>query len=137
MTADQVEATGVATVHLGDAHPLGLCGRLQPPHARLVTWGRLDTAWVRERLPYPVFPVVVRQSPDPSLPSLPRRLEPPALDDGPHLSYAIQWFLFAGMALTFALVEGLVEYLLARYITIILERQLKSVEFLKLIRRDA
>jgi DNA repair protein RecO (recombination protein O) len=29
-----------------------------------------------------------------------------------------------------------VEYLLARYITIILERQLKSVEFLKLIRRE-
>ena len=28
-----------------------------------------------------------------------------------------------------------VEYLLARYITVILERQLKSVEFLKLIRR--
>jgi DNA repair protein RecO (recombination protein O) len=34
-------------------------------------------------------------------------------------------------------VHGEVEYLLARYITIILERQLKSVEFLKLIRRDA
>ena len=67
-----------------------------------VTWGRLDTAWVRERLPYPVFPVVVRQSPDPALPGLPRRLEPPALDDGPHLSYAIQWFLFAGMAVAFA-----------------------------------
>ena len=28
-----------------------------------------------------------------------------------------------------------VEFLLARYITLILERQLKSVEFLKLIRR--
>jgi DNA repair protein RecO (recombination protein O) len=32
--------------------------------------------------------------------------------------------------------QGEVEYLLARYITIILERQLKSVEFLKLIRRE-
>jgi DNA repair protein RecO (recombination protein O) len=34
-------------------------------------------------------------------------------------------------------VHGEVEYLVARYITHILERQLKSVEFLKLIRRDA
>ena len=32
--------------------------------------------------------------------------------------------------------QGEVEYLLARYITILLERQLKSVEFLKLIRRE-
>jgi DNA repair protein RecO (recombination protein O) len=32
--------------------------------------------------------------------------------------------------------QGEVEYLLSRYITILLERQLKSVEFLKLIRRE-
>ncbi len=31
--------------------------------------------------------------------------------------------------------QGEIEFLLARYITLILERQLKSVEFLKLIRR--
>ena len=30
---------------------------------------------------------------------LPRRWPPPALDDGPHLSYAIQWFSFALIAL--------------------------------------
>jgi cytochrome oxidase assembly protein ShyY1 len=46
--------------------------------------------------------VVVRQTPDPSLPRSPRRLPAPELDDGPHLSYAIQWFLFAGMAVAFA-----------------------------------
>jgi surfeit locus 1 family protein len=27
------------------------------------------------------------------------RLPPPALDEGPHLSYAIQWFSFAAIAL--------------------------------------
>jgi cytochrome oxidase assembly protein ShyY1 len=32
----------------------------------------------------------------------PRRLEPPPVDEGPHLSYAIQWFLFAGLAAAFA-----------------------------------
>jgi cytochrome oxidase assembly protein ShyY1 len=26
------------------------------------------------------------------------RLEVPALDEGPHLSYAIQWFFFAAVA---------------------------------------
>jgi cytochrome oxidase assembly protein ShyY1 len=26
--------------------------------------------------------------------SVPRRLEPPVLDEGPHLSYSVQWFLF-------------------------------------------
>ena len=30
---------------------------------------------------------------------LPRRWPPPTLDDGPHLSYAIQWFSFAVIAL--------------------------------------
>lgn len=30
---------------------------------------------------------------------LPRRWPPPAFDDGPHLSYAIQWFSFAVIAL--------------------------------------
>jgi cytochrome oxidase assembly protein ShyY1 len=31
--------------------------------------------------------------------STPARVAPPALDDGPHLSYAIQWFSFAAIAL--------------------------------------
>jgi surfeit locus 1 family protein len=40
-------------------------------------------------------PYVLQQSgPDPAR-GLPRRWPPPALDDGPHLSYAVQWFSFA------------------------------------------
>ena len=34
----------------------------------------------------------------------PIRLPPPRLDDGPHLSYAIQWFAFAAIALAGAVV---------------------------------
>ena len=30
---------------------------------------------------------------------LPRPVEPPALDEGPHLSYAVQWFLFTAIVL--------------------------------------
>lgn len=66
------------------------------------TWQRLDLAALRRLLPYPILDVYLLQLPDGSLPALPRRLEPPPLDDGPHLSYAIQWFAFATIALVFA-----------------------------------
>jgi surfeit locus 1 family protein len=45
------------------------------------------------------LPFVIQvEGPDPSR-GLPRRWPPPAFDDGPHLSYAIQWFSFALIAL--------------------------------------
>lgn len=62
---------------------------------RSVTWRGLDRDALRARLPFPVAEVWVLQTPDSALPPWPRRMEPPALDDGPHLSYAIQWFAFA------------------------------------------
>jgi surfeit locus 1 family protein len=71
-------------------------------HAAGTTWARLDLAALRQRLPYPVLPTVIRQTPDSTVPRLPRRLEPPALSEGPHLNSAIQWFLFAGMSAAFA-----------------------------------
>jgi surfeit locus 1 family protein len=69
-----------------------------------ITWARLDREALAGLLPYPVMPFALLQSPDPTLPSLPRRLTPPPLDDGPHLNYAIQWFLFAALAAGFAVV---------------------------------
>jgi surfeit locus 1 family protein len=65
------------------------------------TWARLNRGALAAELPYRVFPFYIRQAPD-SGPSFPRRLDTPALDDGPHLNYAIQWFAFAGLALIFA-----------------------------------
>lgn len=59
-----------------------------------ITWRRLDRA-MGHALPYPLYPVFVMQQDDPSLPRWPRRLDPPVLDEGPHESYAIQWFAFA------------------------------------------
>jgi surfeit locus 1 family protein len=64
-----------------------------------LTWGRLDLADVRARLSYPVRDFAILQTPDSSLPHYPVRLEPASLDDGPHLSYAVQWFGFAVTAL--------------------------------------
>ena len=40
-------------------------------------------------------PFILQQSGTAAPRGLPRRWPPPALDDGPHLSYAIQWFSFA------------------------------------------
>ncbi len=64
----------------------------------LETWRRLDLASIRARLPYPVSAVyIMADSPATASPA-PRRSRPPALDDGPHLNYAIQWFAFASIA---------------------------------------
>jgi surfeit locus 1 family protein len=71
------------------------------------TWRGLDRDALRARLPFPVAAVWVLQTPDPALPLWPRRMEPPALDDGPHLSYAIQWFAFALIGLVGAAVVAL------------------------------
>ena len=71
-------------------------------HDGRTTWHRLDLAALRARLPYAVLSVYIKQSPDSGLPQFPRREELPPMDDGPHLSYAVQWFLFAGMAVAFA-----------------------------------
>jgi cytochrome oxidase assembly protein ShyY1 len=48
-------------------------------------------------LPYPLLPAFVLQLPEQgrTFEQLPWRSEPIALDEGSHLSYAIQWMLFA------------------------------------------
>ncbi len=72
-----------------------------------LTWRRVDLRALRERLPYPVANFLVLQTPDSSLPRLPRRDAIPLLDDGPHLSYAVQWFSFAITALVVGSLIGL------------------------------
>jgi surfeit locus 1 family protein len=68
------------------------------------TWTRLDLEALGKRMPYQLAPIYIRQSPDTALPRFPRRLDPLPIDDGPHLSYAIQWFAFAVMAVVFGAV---------------------------------
>lgn len=70
------------------------------------TWRRIDLAAVRRQLGYPVSPLLALQLPDPSLPATPRRDPPALLDDGPHLSYAVQWFSFALTALVIGTIVG-------------------------------
>jgi surfeit locus 1 family protein len=58
----------------------------------------LSTRAVRDLLPYPVAALYL-VSQDSTADGTPVRLTMPALDNGPHLSYAIQWFAFAAIAL--------------------------------------
>ena len=86
----------------GIALPISPAGGGAPlQRAGQTTWARLDFTALRDTLPYPVSPFYILQSPDSTLPRFPRRLDPPVLDDGPHLSYAIQLFAFAIMAIVF------------------------------------
>jgi surfeit locus 1 family protein len=85
----------------GIALPLDTAGGVPLRRGSLTTWARLERGALAAQLPYRVFPVYIRQAPD-SGPSFPRRLDAPALDDGPHLNYAIQWLAFAVLALVFA-----------------------------------
>lgn len=64
-------------------------------------WRELDAARLARTLPYHVEPYYVVVLPDgkPPVPSEIARLSPPPLDEGPHKSYAIQWFSFAAIAL--------------------------------------
>lgn len=60
----------------------------------------VDIGRVQDSVPYPLLPFIIQETPAlrPSDRPIARRLfrwPAPALDDGPHLSYAIQWFSFA------------------------------------------
>jgi cytochrome oxidase assembly protein ShyY1 len=68
--------------------------------------GRLDVEGIRSTLPYPVLPLAIQLTeqdrPQPS--ELPVPIPPEELSEGPHLSYAIQWFTFATIAVVGALI---------------------------------
>jgi cytochrome oxidase assembly protein ShyY1 len=66
----------------------------------------LDVRGIASSLPYDVFPLPLQladQTP-PQPGSLPIPVPLPALSEGPHLSYAIQWFSFAVVALAGAVI---------------------------------
>jgi surfeit locus 1 family protein len=107
----QYREPATATVS-GIARPMPDAGDGAPiemPHGE--SWRRLDLTAMRGRLPYPVaaYYLIVAADTARSVDHtakgsvLPLRVEPPVLDDGPHLSYAIQWFLIGATAIGFGL----------------------------------
>lgn len=72
---------------------------VEPPQEAQQEWYRINVQAIERQLPYDVLPVYVLQSPPPAREQeLPYRQEPEIdLSEGPHLSYAIQWFAFSLM----------------------------------------
>ena len=65
-----------------------------------MAWRDLDSARIADAIPYPVARIyVVELTPGERSLGAPTRLSLPSLDEGSHLSYAIQWFSFAAIAL--------------------------------------
>lgn len=62
-------------------------------------WYRPSIGQLRAQFPYPLADYVIQLLPAADAPRLPDRLPAPALDEGPHLGYAIQWFSFAAIFL--------------------------------------
>jgi len=65
-------------------------------------WRRLDVHEIRSAFPFPIAPFYLVAQADSGVtvpPNAPARLTLPVLDEGPHKSYAIQWFAFALIAL--------------------------------------
>lgn len=59
-------------------------------------WYRVDIEAIQTQMPYELLPIYILQSPTDDHTDLPYRVEPEFdLSQGSHLSYAIQWFIFA------------------------------------------
>lgn len=92
----QYDEPGQVTV-TGVIQPSDASERATAPEGDSREWFRLDVEAIGERLPYDVLPVYLLQT-DPDGGSPPLREQPEVdLSEGPHLSYAIQWFAFALM----------------------------------------
>jgi surfeit locus 1 family protein len=106
--AGEVEVQGV--LHLSQARLNFLSPAdpsLSPDRPRLDEWFRVDIPRVQQQIPYPLLSVYLEEG-QPNLAALPPMSTSDALprpdiqidlSDGPHLSYAIQWFAFAAILL--------------------------------------
>jgi len=71
-----------------------------PGENRRDQWFRVDIDRIAQQLPYPLLPVFVTRSAgeNDNADTPPLREGPIELDEGNHLSYALQWFSFAAIA---------------------------------------
>ncbi len=68
-----------------------------PGQERINAWVRVDVARLQAQVPAPLLPLYIEELPSGNGAVLPRPRDPRQLDEGPHLSYAIQWFAFAAI----------------------------------------
>jgi surfeit locus 1 family protein len=69
---------------------------LSPGEALRKTWNFVNIEQLARQISYPLLPAYIQQAPDPAWSGLPYRSQPELeLSEGPHMSYALQWFTFA------------------------------------------
>ena len=83
------------------AETRGRFGSQDPDEGRLTDLARADVARIGAQLDVEVLPFYLQmlgQVPSPSGSDQPRPVPAPTLDEGPHLGYAVQWFIFTTVA---------------------------------------
>ncbi|MFW5942450.1 MAG: SURF1 family protein [bacterium] len=91
------DETGPVTV-TGAIQNTETARNVPPPEEPQQEWFRIDVEAIERQMPYDLLPVYIMQAPEAGNRSLPYRQEPEIdLSEGPHLSYAIQWFAFTLM----------------------------------------
>lgn len=95
---------GTVTVRgVGAAYPVTTDGGRPAVVAGDTTWQRLDSTMVTNRRPGAHAGFVYLVDGEAESGGLPA-IEPPSLDEGPHLSYALQWFGIATAILAFGVI---------------------------------
>ncbi|MGQ0813411.1 MAG: SURF1 family protein [Gemmatimonadota bacterium] len=83
---------------LGNATPAASLAAADSGFRRV--WFAVDERALRAQFPYRLGNVQVRLLPSQNAAAVPVREPAPALDEGSHLGYAIQWFSFAAIAIS-------------------------------------
>jgi cytochrome oxidase assembly protein ShyY1 len=95
-TSDEVTLSGVLRV----SEKRGSIGPRDPAEGHLDVINRIDLPRLQQQQDLELAPVYLQLTgSDPAEKEFIREVPLPALDSGPHLSYAIQWFIFASVGL--------------------------------------
>lgn len=120
--ADSLPPTGTVTVHgvLLQSQRRGLWGPKIPATGYISQTLRIDVLRLSRQLPYPVYPMyLLLTSQQPAQAgALPKQVVLPGPDAGPFLSYTIQWFCFALIAIA--------TYLALAWRTIVRAREMRE-----------
>ncbi|HYF46304.1 MAG TPA: SURF1 family protein, partial [Acidimicrobiales bacterium] len=100
--AEAAPPTGEVAVEglLEASQERGSFGPTDPSGEELATLSRVDLDRLQEQVDEDLYPVWLQlEAQDPAQGDRPTMLERPDLSEGPHLSYAVQWFTFTLIAL--------------------------------------
>jgi surfeit locus 1 family protein len=101
LSPDAAPPTGTVSVEglVEQTEERGRFGPTDPAGGRLDVLSRVDVARYQHQVDLHLYPVWLQLTDqDPEAGDIPTLLRPPELSEGPHLSYAVQWFIFSTIA---------------------------------------